>query len=191
MLTPAEEQGLWGELWTLGRLLVPWLGHSAVHSWTGPDATTHDFQTSWADLEVKTTRKGRPGSVRISRLDQLEVGERPLTLIALTVDVSAAGSGTSVDELITELRDFLEPGEQEFLDDRLIAVGWALGDEEIERATRYSLGAVNVYEVGPDFPRITEDTLPPGVLGVSYELDLSVCAIHLIDDRRLKELLRV
>jgi hypothetical protein len=104
ILTKEQEIGLWGELWLLLRLLRN-VGINALQSWTGPLAEPHDFRLENVEFEVKTTKR-RTRTHSISSLDQL-VPSPGNALYIVSLQVEPTGAGTSLCEMIQNVRSFL------------------------------------------------------------------------------------
>ncbi len=101
-LSPTEELGLLGELWTLRRLLDS-LKARAVKSWLGPGRREHDFRLGNTELEVKTTSRVRRIHT-IHGLGQLRPSEgRRLFLLSLHVSPAGSGEGFSAAKLRSEI----------------------------------------------------------------------------------------
>ena len=171
--------GLYGELWHLRHLAR--LRPDAVRVWLGPERHRHDFVCGSTALEVKTTT-GRTGrSYEIHGADQLEppTGGR-LFLAGMKIELVPEG-GESVPEIIRGLLDLGVPG-QELLA-KLARLGYAAVDEQAYRSLTFSVLESCVYEVNESFPRIVPGsfaggTIPPGVIAVSYVIELSAESPH-------------
>jgi len=108
-LTPAEQQGLYGELHFLQKFLAkPGIAPlDVLHTWVGVDRALRDFQSgNWA-LEVKTTSTSNPQKVIINSERQLdETLLENLFLFHLSVEVSS-GNGQTLCQKIAYTREML------------------------------------------------------------------------------------
>jgi hypothetical protein len=167
--------GLYGELWTLERILIPAIGPRAVTLWSGPDSERHDFVGERLHLEVKTTRRGR-SEHEVSRIDQLHVpAGRRLLLVSIQVEESLGGAetlATRLDAVSRLLRD--DPAALDLFLARMVGMGWS---DEMRRSgnlVRLDLRRVAVFAVEGAFPRLPDDfQAPTGVVSVRYTIDLA------------------
>lgn len=174
LLGPEQLAGLFGELLVL-KDIASYDPHRAMDTWTGPAKDEHDFTGAGAAIEVKTTtvREGRV--VRIHGVEQLAAplgGTLFLAFIRLDVDVS----GTSVPALVAEI---FESG----VDRRAFLERLARAGYDQAKSLEYELPAFipcerRVYPVAGQFPRIISESfssghVPPGVLRLRYEIDLT------------------
>jgi len=174
LLGPQQLAGLFGEL-----LFVRELGRrnpqQGVDGWTGPAKSQHDFARGSVAVEVKTTtvREGRV--VQIHGAEQLEApsaGDLYLAFVRLDVE----GIGTSVPQLIEEILE-LGVERRTFLDLLALAGYDSAKSPEYDRPL-FAAREQMVYAVDDDFPRITDESftrgrVPPGVLRLRYDIDLT------------------
>jgi len=167
--------GLFGELLTLERIMIPALGPTAVHSWSGPEAERHDFVGKFVHLEVKTTRKSRHEH-EISRIDQLDPPEgRRLMVISVLLEESLGGLETvasKMDEVVDLIR--LEGAASDAFQAKMVQLGWS---DELRRSgelLQFNLRDALIYEVNDTFPRLPTGFRPPeGVVALKYTVDLA------------------
>ena len=166
--------GLVAELLVLNRLL----DHSAAAwaAWRGPVGDRHDFRSGDTSLEVKATlRPGQP-IITINSLDQLETpSDGTLHLLRLVIEPVNAGQ-LSVSGLARSA--IAKSEDSEGLKSLLASVGCSDVDDERWNRHAFRLESEQLYEVCAGFPRITlamltGGTLPRGVDGVTYQIDLS------------------
>lgn len=181
-LSDAEQQGLFGELLMLRRLISRCGAATALAAWRGPLDEPKDFRVGELAVEVKTCGGGRH-SVEITSADQLDpAGITRLILAAY--HLAPAGAGTlnalSLDAIVSDLRADLTatPAAEQF-DTLLIAAGWS--DDGHYDAPHWLALDTELYLVGADFPRIAASVLPAGVGQVRYRLDLNACASSALD----------
>jgi len=172
-----EQLGLFGELWVLGRLLIPRCGTAIVRLWRGPDGQRHDFQGERLHIEVKATERREP-IYSITGLDQLEQPqEGSLAFVAIQVREES----TSSDGLVPMYRECerLLEGEIADLDlfrQRVADAGYDPAYEEEWDRMRLRVESADVYLVDDDFPHLTRENLfevSAGILRIRYDIDLS------------------
>jgi hypothetical protein len=179
-LSPAARQGLFGELWVLGRILAPLVGTDrAVGAWIGPFGAEHDFQHGVAAVEVKATTSR--GTVRISSENQLDdVGLEALCLVVLDLRTLSAG-GITLPALVAETRArVLEAtGSSAEFDRRLVQAGYLEAHAPLYE-DGWAVRATDVYAVQGAFPRISRMNVPSPISRVQYTLALDACVGHLL-----------
>jgi hypothetical protein len=184
-LSGERQRGLYAELWFIRERLAPVAGLvEAVHAWQGPSGAPHDFQTASGSIEIKSTATNQPQVIRISSERQLdETGTPALRLLHVSLDVHR-DSGESLPEMVASLRAALAGGPVVALfEDRLLDAGFADVHATQYAHTGYTLREANFFELGEEFPRITEHSLPPGIGQVSYTLSVAACLPFRIDDQ--------
>lgn len=169
--------GLVGELFVLNRLLDR--SPSAWTAWCGPLGDRHDFRTGGHALEVKTTTKAGNAEVTVSSIEQMaEPTGGTLHLFYLTVEPASGGLLTvsALARAATAKADRTEG-----IRDGLTALGCSDMDAPEWNATAFRYEDQCLFEVSGGFPRLTpamfpHGSLPAGVSGVSYRLDLLAAA---------------
>ncbi len=182
-LSRESQQGLWGEMWTLRRVVEPVLGMpEAVASWQGPLGEDQDFQLGGFCIEVKTSTANRMDSLQIASERQLEVPPGvSIVLLGLSLD-ARVGYGETLPEMVRECRNVASSaGCIHLLDHRLEAAGYNDSDEGQYSEIGYSLRFLRAFRVGSGFPRIVSGELPPGVENVRYSLSLAACSPFELD----------
>lgn len=161
--------GIYGELWHLHRIAEH--EPSAITVWHGPKGSSHDLRLGPLAIEVKTTRK-TGWRVSIAGLHQLEVPEGGKLYLSV-FRLEAGGGGESISEVVEALIALGADGH--FLHSQLAEVG--LPPSQLAKATQlFEVLEHRVYQVGPDFPRLTlKDfgALPTGIASVKYDIDLT------------------
>jgi hypothetical protein len=179
--------GLYGELLVLEKLLEH--ESSSASTWEGPAGAAHDFRSHPNAIEVKTTPAPAGRVVRIHGVDQLE---RPvtgfLTLVWCRVAVVASGAGETIPNVVKRCLKLGGDQPLSSLLDRLVLPPMTSPDLAVD----FELIEHRLYDVGPDFPRITPDRFsdgatPAGVGGVEYLVDLDTVSPS---DEQLPELAR-
>jgi hypothetical protein len=163
--------GLIGELEILSIMGVRSAAR-ALHAWTGPRRTVHDFVTGSAALEVKGTSAVDGATVSINGLDQLdpkEVGTLHLAVVHCQLDPAAE----SLDDRIRRLISAGFPR-----DELLVGVertGY-LFEAVSAHPTTYRVRSVRLWRVDDGFPGLRRSTMPEsvlrGVTQVRYTLSL-------------------
>lgn len=158
----------------------------AVRGWRGPDGDTNDIGLNHVRIEVKSQLSTQTGVIRVSSLDQLNADGRELT-IALHRFV-AADSGMSLRSLTAEVVSKLHEnyvGLMEF-QRKLLLVGYqqdaAYADET------FRLDTTRLYKVGDGFPKLTNSTVPEGVVRVQYDIACDVIEGYRIEEIELEAL---
>ncbi len=190
LLGPQQLAGLFGEL-LLVRELVERNPANGIDAWMGPSRSQHDFARGGLAIEVKTTtvREGRVVEIHgAEQLEQPSGGELFLSFVRL--DVEAGGSSVpelidSIFELGAERRTFLE----------LLARGGYDASKAVEyEHPRFVIRERRLYEVKEDFPHITASSfhtggVPPGVLRIRYDVDLTGEPPYPLDDAAIESTL--
>jgi hypothetical protein len=182
-LGPEQLVGLIGELFMVERL-AQFNPVGALAYWTGPLGGIHDFRRGNLALEVKTTLRHHGLFFTVSGIDQLE--EPPggqLAVAALRFERVPEGNLT-----IATLMRRIEAArcDPALLRERLSEVGYILGESPDLDAEAFELRDSRIYAVTPQFPRIIRSSfgfgmLPPGVLSVNYDIDLTSAPPHPLD----------
>ena len=191
-LSETEQQGLFGELLMLRRLIRRCGAATALAAWRGPLDEPKDFHLGELAIEVKTRRGGRH-SVEITSADQLDPAGVPRLILAAS-HLAPAGPETpgalSLDAIVSDLRGELAatPAAEQF-DALLAAAGWSADGHY--NAPHWLALDTELYLVGADFPCVAASALPTGIDQVRYRLALDACTPFALDahafDRWLEE----
>ena len=167
-------EGLVGELLVV-RELASRDPLTAVEPWVGPTSARHDFESSVADIEVKTAVEHRT-SVTIHGLDQLQQTEGRRLILAL-IHLRLDGQGSTVVDIVDELVQTGVPRVD--LHRRLAGVGYHETRPEPWQQHRWVHEATTLWEVGSDFPGVRRSDLADqrtrAIGRLSFELELSAC----------------
>jgi len=183
-LSAERQQGLYGELKTLQELIIPTVGVArGVESWTGPDRASQDFQLDRMAIEVKTIVQSEPQQFTITNERQLDDYGLDALLVAHHRVLRYQGSGETLPSLVEELRELLqaEEGPSDNFEDRILSYGYADHHRSQYEQSGFALRETSYYKVGPGFPRLTENDLPPGVGSLRYLVDASACGPYTVD----------
>ncbi|HPW96584.1 MAG TPA: PD-(D/E)XK motif protein [Paludibacteraceae bacterium] len=193
-LTPAEQQGLYGELHFLQKFLSkPDINPCDVlHTWVGVDRALRDFQgTNWA-VEVKTTSTNNPQKVTINGERQLdETLLDNLFLFHYSVEVSN-GNGQTLCQKVAAIRQILDSDAPalSIFNTKLFEVGYLDKHEPFYQDRFYQQRHESFYKVETDFPRIKENELRNGVSDVKYSIILAMCDEYLTSENQIFNVLK-
>lgn len=178
-LSPSQQQGLYGELTFLRKLITKkvFLASEALDYWVGVDAAQRDFMgDSWA-VEVKTTATSNPQEVTINSERQLDESLfENLYLYHCSVEITKK-NGETLPDKIYKLRRELEnaPAALSKFNERLITAGYFDEDEALYAFRAYKVRGESIFRIEGDFPRIKESDLRTGVGNLTYSIVLSAC----------------
>ncbi|WP_230194655.1 PD-(D/E)XK motif protein [Streptomyces coriariae] len=185
--------GLYGELRYLRtHLLTALPTHAAVEAWTGPEGTNQDFQLPSVAIEVKTTAKKNPSTVRIANERQLDDrGVGRLVLVHLALDERRGGLGESLNSVVDDIRTAvgLTPASARF-ENRLIQSGYLPHQRDLYDEPRYTLRRVDLWTVDEGFPRVVETDLPDGVGNCAYDISVIALEKHRTTTEEVTEVIR-
>lgn len=166
--------GLYAELITLRRLAE--FNPKSLSSWYGPQKARHDFTSRSAAIEVKGSRAREGRIVKIHGVEQLESPENADLYLAVVKLERVQQGGQSIGALINSITSL---GVSTFELFKMISEIGITPDvvDKIENI-HFKVREYRTYLVDNSFPRITRGTftgskLPPGVLGLTYEIDLT------------------
>lgn len=165
--------GVFGELWQLRELVRR--HPAALDSWAGPRGARHDFVAPAVALEVKTTLARQGRFAEIHGHDQLEPPEGSRLYLAF-VQLEQAPAGLSVADLAAATVD--AGADRSVLNALLAAAGLNPAVLAATATMRFRVTTHRLYAVDGPFPRIVSASfvggvLPPGVLRLTYRIDLS------------------
>lgn len=190
-LSREEQIGLLGELAIL-RLVAEELGLShAVASWKGPLDAIHDFSHAGTALEVKAVL-GAGNHLRISKLNQLET-EGLNRLLVVRPRFRELPDGPTITDLIASLRTVITQQAAEVLsdfDELLIRAGVRDTSPHGDQLLRAELESILAYDVREEFPRLTFESVPIGIVDGTYVVDERAVASFCIDQTELRKIVR-
>lgn len=177
-LSKEEIQGLFGEMFYLGKLLNSSFKDNVnqiLRSWTGPYDRGQDFILDTKNIEVKT-KDASQIEVNISSEFQLldEIGKE-LHLHVISVE-SYSGQGQNLRENLNDVRKQINElqGDVSILMKALAKK--ALTSDNISQYDNWKFNALSevTYNcIDPDFPRLIQTQLPDNIKKVRYSLRLS------------------
>jgi len=188
-LTPAEQQGLYGELHFLQRMLSnPDMNFSDVLLfWVGVDKALRDFQGNGWAVEVKTTSTNNPQRVIINGERQLdETLLENLFLFHFSVEVSNS-NGQTLCQKVTIIREMLNNDIPvlSIFNAKLFEAGYIDQHELLYQGRFYRVRNENYYKIENNFPRIKENELRRGVSDVKYSIIPAMCDEYLVSENQV------
>ena len=192
VLNRENQQGLWGELWTLREVAAPATGFSAaIRAWRGPLGADQDIQLAGAALEIKTSTAHVLERLMIASERQLDAGpDIQLALIALSLD-ARPDHGETLPEMVRAVRSAAsDAGCLQPLDERLQLYGYRDEDADIYADLGYTVRSRIQFRVADTFPRVVSGDLKPGVTDVRYSVAVTACAPFQMGQEDLADLLR-
>jgi hypothetical protein len=171
-----ELRGLVGELWLLlNEFCTTRPISSALEGWLGPMGLPQDFW--YAEDGFHEAKSIGPATTRIKITSESQLDCDDLELLVLSVantdeqTVGAVNLPILVTRVLQALTD--EALGPEPLTERLERLGVDLA-EAFYQDTWFVVADVTSYEAsGDDFPALRASTLPQGVNGVTYQIELS------------------
>lgn len=172
-LSPEAEIGLVGELALLGAIISSGMAAAnAIESWVGPLDGIQDFEIGTGALEVKATLSAKGFPAKIGSLEQLDDSVRQPLFVA-GARFRQVESGQNLPEFVAAMRAAIQ-GDAEaarLLSDRILAAGY-IDAHENRYPRRFTLNEIRVVMVGENFPRLTQGSVPSGIVRAMYEIDL-------------------
>lgn len=170
-LSETEIRGLIGEVYFLREYMLPKYGvDKSIEAFIGVDRAHKDFEIEDTWYEVKTIHNGAH-TTKISSIEQLD-SDRDGFLVVVTLDQGTPGLDdcVSLNKVINDFRSCIDDKNINIFDEKMRKAGYIF-DERYDEYS-YIIIALDRYYVSGEFPRITKDILPTGIVKTSYELDL-------------------
>ena len=172
-LSDEMQRALYGECFFMRNFLKQNNNFSScVDSWKGPERAVQDFQYgNWA-VEIKTTQGKNHQKIHISNERQLDTSFVPfIYLYHLSLEVRVH-HGETLNEVIGSLLSLLSNNARALNVFRLKLLEFGYFDRHkiLYDESGYTIRNLNVYKITENFPRITEEGLPPEVGDVKYSL---------------------
>jgi hypothetical protein len=180
-LSRKRQQGLFGELWWLRKLIHNRFSPDvAISSWRGYARTFYDFNFDGKAVEVKTTLSKEPRKIHISNERQLQnTGLKSLHLLVLTL-LNENGEGETVADVIRSIREMLNANrdfERRFVlklrDSGIIKSRESAFDEQ------FTVLIEELFFVDENFPRLKD--IPSGLADVNYSLLIASCEDYKVE----------
>jgi hypothetical protein len=191
-LSLQKQAGLLSELLILRDLAE--FSPAALESWAGPEGGRHDFISSEADIEVKSST--RPDSLRahVQSLDQLDQGKAAALYLHFVSFRAPTGQGLTIPDLVAELKDLGINSTD--LYQKLSKVGYSPADQKVYSRSRFEIIQRVTFRVDqPGFPRLVPDSisgdLPVGVENIGYDVDLATADSFRLPQNEFDKILEV
>ena len=176
VLSSREELGLFGELEALMALIDIGISKDIViDSWLGPLDNVHDLSFGVRGaIEIKSTLSSNAFTASISSLEQLNDSLiSPLFLIGIQCSLSERGR--TLVEQVDKLRVIFSDSPEMLKNFNLRLLHAGFFEVASSCYTRKFLNIeLKIYQVSNDFPRITNENVPPAIKKVKYEIDLNM-----------------
>jgi hypothetical protein len=181
--------GLWGELFTLERLIVGKINASQINNtieaWTGPLDSVHDFTFADKSIEIKT-KLISTNSINVSSEFQLELGSA-YHLELCIVNVQKDANGLSIDGLYKKIKAHIlnNHADLSLLIARLNA--FKLDEPSLSRYQKYSYKALeaNYYDcLNEEFPKIIRTELDDEIYSVKYKVNVSTLGRFILSSEK-------
>jgi hypothetical protein len=184
-LSELAQQGLYGELWFLRRVVLPHLAlMNGLRSWTAPKATQQDFQFPRCAVEVKTTSAKQHQTLAIASERQLDdTTIQTIVLLHLSLDVRQS-QGETLPAMVASIRALVanDAVAKDELENLLFEVGYLDIHTARYDNIEYIIREFNYFKVGEDFPKIIESDLRTGVGDVRYTISVAACRRFIISE---------
>jgi len=170
--TPSEASliGLWGELYVFRELLR--LGATdkfLTNAWRGPNFDSQDFSSAHASIEVKTRQASSKPNVRIVSLDQLDKKGREAALSVCVV--SDSETGLSLSDLVESITPSLGHEAETLFRFKVGSIFAEYESHELAQR-KFECLELATYGITPEFPRLIRDSVPAGIVSVTYTISL-------------------
>jgi len=190
VLSENRQRGIYGELYFIkNHLLYRMDAMKALNSWQGHELKHHDFSFPNGVLEVKTTIRKAHKKVKIASEKQLDnTGFPHLYLYCITLNMDS-NNGQSLVELVQELEDHFSqfPNVGVLFNNFLINTGYLTDHEKYYQRNKYIFKQEFLFDVGDDFPKITDP--PEGVGDVQYSLMIGSVLPYQIETSEIDKLI--
>ena len=173
VLSGSEAVGLFGELSLVKDLFDSGIT-IAEKIWNGSLKTAQDFQLEKVAVEVKSTKTNKIDAIKISSLEQLDLGKREhLFLTVYRLELNKV-EGITIPELVNIIKLHVPPEDLNSFMFKLSVRGFA-EDNADQYEERYAVAEREVFEVAKDFPYLTKNNTPKEIKDAEYTISLSDC----------------
>lgn len=190
-LSSEMQKGLIGELLTFNTLIdEEYSLEKLLDSWTGPDYHDKDFLFDGVGVEVKLTSSKVP-KVKISSERQLDGQNLTNLFLLLYIVEEVKDKGFSLNSLVDQIRLKIKFNQNclRSFNEKLILVGYL--DEDIEHYNKqFAFRERKIYDVVPDFPKLTSSDLPIGLFNTTYSIELSSIEKYSLANKSILELIK-
>lgn len=179
ILSGPEQTGLAGELTLANMFMDHGIEEATVtRAWKGSERSHHDFQLPFATVEVKATIAHNIDTVSVSSLRQLDpTGTKKLFLAQIAMDSHDHGEQT-LPHLARSIRQRLSlfPADRLEFEEKLLASGYRDRDEAHYSRQSFQVRKVRAFLVDENFPKLTHDSIPEGIVEATYQINLGTVA---------------
>ena len=179
LLNEEEIKGLIGELLFIRTYLAPTFGWGkAIKSWGGPEGFPQDFNINNVAVEVKCQSGTTKPNIHISSIEQLcpQLPDMYLYVVTLGNSMLELEGALHLPGLVASIRSELYnegATEIERFNDLLYMTGYIDSDRYLDFS--YIKADEKMYRVLEGFPRICPDEIHPGIVKISYSINLLDC----------------
>ena len=191
ILSEEKIKGLIGELLFLKEELIPKFGSTdAIKFWLGPKGAPQDFCVNNSAIEVKCQLGGTTDNIKISSIEQLFSQMPKLYLYVVTLGKTTEDNINAVNLpiMIDQISKILEEEDSTSINlfqDLLLEVGYDFSKKYYEY--NYLFVEKHFYNVIDGFPRITPESIPIGIIRVTYNISLADCSPFELETLNLEE----
>jgi len=186
-------KGLIGELLLVRDLIRNGFGRmDTVRAWQGPGRGLHDFvMGDGLAIEAKVSTSTSSSGFKVANLEQLDDEGLGCLFVCHTALVSDA-SGVSLPGLVAELRAILEvePAAFSEFEQRVLMAGYVDAHRERYANLSYRSTARRFFRVVSGFPRLLRSSVPPGIKGCTYTVDVGACEQFTIEAAEVYKFIR-
>ena len=174
LLSSSVQKGLIGELLFLKERAKTDGMDAALKAWVGPEGADQDFnfESFWAEVK-STTIAGN--TVAISSLQQLDRTDAGILVVYYMDRTTSKGLSTvSLASVVNEVEKLMTTEVQiKAFSCKLARLGFQDKDRSKYDTSRYRIAKHRYYSVTEEFPRLTKDMIPSGIVNAKYDLDLA------------------
>lgn len=180
LLSMEELRGLMGELFLLlRRFSVDRPMDAAVEGWLGPLGLPQDFWYESSGYHESKAIGPAVTAVKISSAHQLDESDLELIVLRVSNANEQDTAAMNLPDLVARVTEAFPDGASPApLSDRLKLLGVDL-DDSFYHETWFVMAQLMIYQVTPEFPAIRASALPPGLRGVTYQIELASIVDHL------------
>lgn len=173
IITGSDAVGLFGELSLVKDLFESGIP-VAEKIWNGSLKTAQDFQLEKVAIEVKSTKANKIDIVKISSLEQLDLGDRnSLFLTVYRLELNKV-EGITIPELVNKIKQYIPSSDLESFMFKLLVRGF--NEETADQyKEKYSISEREIYLVSEEFPSLTNNNTPKEIKEAEYTVSLSDC----------------
>jgi hypothetical protein len=176
-----EEKGLWGELYFLRFLLESNNGN--IRSWSGPEGATKDFEFDRKRAEVKTTAVRAGWLAEMNGIYQTDLIPGCRDYLIFNRVEAVRQNGITISDLLNDIRQNTDFAGKALLDQKISNFSY----EVVSSTDQWNILETRIFEINNEFPVIGREsfrsnTLPRGVLTLSYTIDLSGFLSHNLNE---------